>query len=239
SLGTAFGAEHVVAAKLFDDDLFVVIGNDGRSSGIPTRFAVQNAASPSDPPTRTVEVDPAFAPFADDGIYLDTQASWLSEPHAFFTPCAAQHRPAGITVAPLTAGPSAITVGPPLELRDDADPSRFILACHGTSDGLYWVERDATGDHLYFSGGSAPSLVLTLPESLPGVGDRLDLPRLAPSDPQRFLSGILGLEALPDGRFLLLMAPRGEAAPRVALYALDGAEVDHLGDVPVKMRAVL
>lgn len=237
SLGTSFGAEHVVAARLFGDDLLVAIGNDGRSSGIEARFAIRNLSGV--PTSRTVAVDPAFSAVADDGIHLDTRGSWLSETHAFFTTCASRHRPAGITVAPLTVGASEITVGPPTELRDDADDSRHLLACHGTSDGLYWVERDATGDHLYFSDGSAPSLVFTLPESLPGVGDRLDLERLAPSDPQRFLSGILGLEALPGGRFLFLMAPRNESSPRVALYELDGAEVAHLGDVPVKMRAVL
>lgn len=237
SLGAAFGAEHVVAARFFDDDLLIAIGNDGRSSGIEARFAVRNLSGA--PTSRTVVVDPAFASAAEDGIHPDTRGSWLSETHAFFTTCASQYRPAGITAAPLDVGPSEITVGPPLELRDDADDSRFILACHGTSEGLYWVERDASGDHLYFSNGSAPSLVLTLPESLPGVGDRLDLPKQAPSDPQRFLSGILGLEALPGGGFHFLMAPRGEASPRVALYSYDGAEFDHLGDVPVKMRAVL
>lgn len=237
-LSAAYSVERIVAAGLVDDSLIVAIGHG--SAGQKLRFVARDRESLA-ASTKTLSLDPALVAFATNGIYADFAGSWFSDTHLFLSTCAATHVPAGLAIVPLSLSAEEIAFGAPIELIDGTDEARNILACQGTKDGFYWIERDSEGDHLYFTNGSgAPSRVLSLPASIPGVGDRHDLPRAFPSDPQRWLAGILAFEVLDDGEVLLLMAPRGSSAPSVSVYAVQTATaaVDHLGDVPVKMRSV-
>lgn len=233
SLPVSDRRERVAAAGSFDGTLLVAIVKGAPAPSLRVVAIDREGFAPS---PKSIRTDPRLRDFARDALFDDLAGSWLGKGALFLSTCGSPRAPSGLAVVPL-ADDGRIVLGAPHVLRDGRDRSRAIVACQGTREGFYFVEEDERGAHLYRADVEGLELVRTLPRSIPGVADRLERGH-GPDEPPRSLPGLLAFEVQPDGSVLLLVAPRHEAVPRVALYVLEGrGAARRLADVPVRMRA--
>lgn len=176
------------------------------------------ADAPMDLELHGVEVEEDAQAALDALTYRDTSVGWVSDEAVFASTCGEAGAPAGVMRLSLVADEveGTLRVNSPLEVRDGLDETRAILGCQGREEGFYWVERQGGVDALFVLGNEGGvERVVTLPDDLPGVGDRYDVPRAAPSDPQRWQSGLLNFEVFDDGDVVVLMSPTDAPAQLV------------------------
>ncbi|TXD39001.1 hypothetical protein FRC98_00950 [Lujinxingia vulgaris] len=189
---------------------------------------------PVDLDLRGVEVAEDAQAALDALTYRDTSVGWVSEEAVFASTCGEAGAPAGVMRLSLVADEveGTLVASAPLAVRDGLDETRAILGCHGREEGFYWVERHDGVDALFFLGHDAAEaeLVVELPADIPGVGDRYDVPRAAPSDPQRWRSGLANFEVLNGGDVVFLMSPTDAPAELVVARWDAAAESWEVGE---------
>ncbi|MEZ4458956.1 MAG: hypothetical protein R3E66_04370 [bacterium] len=228
SLGEALLPQsRIAAARYFADTLVWLEGR--RFSEQPQRVTVHGATlSPEDAQ-------------ALESLFFDTSAGWLNDEAAFVTTCAAPDAPAGIARLELTQQ-DTVTLANLLKIYPADDPQLHILACHGTDDGLYWVERREGTERLMFLGNrdAQPSALATFPTDTPGVGLRYDRPRNLATDPQRWDPGLMVMHVADSQDAYFIYGLRDAPTPSIVLVEWSrGSNTFAVSEpIPVAMNAV-
>ncbi|WP_224241471.1 hypothetical protein [Hyalangium gracile] len=201
-LGLPFGSNvQVAGAGLVAGRLVAVLSNllDNRS----TLFDVEVGPSTATVASSTqVAFSPIFRqPLMVSGVHVAPQGVYLGN-------CRLPGAGATLHFVPVTVGSGgALSFGAMQTVL--SNPSARLIACTATSDGLLWVMRDGSGEHVEEHRASTGVTRLgTLPASLPGVGDTWTYSSAVE------VAGVADMQRLPDGDLLLAVneqntEPRG------------------------------
>lgn len=225
--GTLLTQSRVAAARYFADTLVWLEGR--RYSEQPQRVTVHGATlAPEDAQ-------------ALENLFNDTSAGWLNDEAAFVTTCAAPDAPAGIARLELTHD-DTVSLTNLSKIYPAEDPNLHILACHGTADGLYWVERREGNERLMFLANreAQPTELATFPADTPGVGARYERPRNFATDPLRWDPGLMVMQVADSGDAYFVYGLRDPSAPSIVLVKWSqAANTFAVGEpIPVDMNAV-
>lgn len=227
SHGDFFSFSRIAAARFFGQTMVRIQGQTYSESARNAAF--HNATIDAQDALRLEE------------LFLDTSVGWMNADAAFITTCGAPFAPAGLMRLDISEQNGEVQISSPFTVLDGQTPDVHLLACSGTEEGLYWVERRGGSDWLVYleNQASEPETLAELPALAPGVGDRFDLPREFESNPERWLPGLLNMRVLDSGDVLFLHGIRDSEAPGVALMTWSPSTGFSEVEIhPVSMNAV-